>query len=108
MSDTTFDLGTSNQVPITVVATDANGNVVPNVVSVFNESDSTVVTLQVQPDGSAIAVRVSASAGSVVISATVTNPDGSTATGTLTLSLAEQVPVVPNVVNVEIVPGIPS
>lgn len=109
VSDSTFDLGTFSQLPISVVDTDASGNLVqgaPN--AVFTASDATVVTLSDQPDGSTVAVRVSDSAGSVVITATVTNADGSSASGTLTLSLAAVVQPVANVTDVQLVPGTPS
>jgi hypothetical protein len=108
MSDQTFDLGANSKVPLTAIGTDATGAVVPGAVAVFTSSDETILTLQTQADGSTIAARVAASAGSVTVSAKVTNPDGSTATGTLTVSLAAAGAPSTNVTNVEIVPGIAS
>ena len=108
MTDTTFDLGTNSQVPLSAIDTDANGNVMTGVPTVFSVPDSTVVTLTDNGDGTATAVRVSKDAGGVVITATATNADGTTASGTLNLTLASQVPPVVDVTNVEIVPGIPS
>jgi len=108
MNDTTFDLGTNAQVPISAIDTAADGSVVTGATTVFSVPDSTVVTLQDQSDGTTVAVRATKDAGSVVISGTVTNADGTTATGTLTLSLAAVVPPVVDVTGVELVPGTPS
>lgn len=109
MSDTTFDLWTNTQVPLSVLATDANDALVEEVpMAVFTSSDDTTVTVHDNGDGTAVAVRVKVDAGSAVVSAKVTNADGTEATGTLTITLAAQTVPVPNVVNVEIVPGIPS
>ncbi len=108
MADATFDLGTNTQVPLSTILTDDDGDLMTGVPTVFSVPDSTVVTLTDNGDGTATAVRVSKDAGSVVITATATNADGTTASGTLTLSLASQVPPVEDVTGVEIVPGIPS
>lgn len=108
MTDNSFDLGTFSQVPISAIDTDVDGNVVTGVTTVFSVPDSTVVTLQDQSDGTTVAVRATKDAGSVVITGTVTNADGTTASGTLTLSLSAIVPPVPDVTNVELVPGTPS
>ena len=112
MSDTTFDLRTSTQVPISAIATDAVGSVVVGAKTVFSVPDSTVVTLSDQSDGSTVAIRVANTAGTVVVTGVVTNADGTTATGTLTLSLSGGTtpppPYSSNVTNVELVPGTPS
>src|ERR1035437_817825 len=108
MTDATFDLGTNAQVPISAIDTDASGSVVTGAKTVFSVPDSTVVTLQDQADGTTVAVRVANTSGSVVVTGTVTNADGTTATGTLTLSLGAQVPPVTDVTSVELVPGTPS
>ena len=108
MSDTPFDLSTYSQVPISSITTDVNGNLVTVVPTVFSAPDSTVVTLQEQSDGTTVATRVTKDASSVVITGTVTNADGTTASGTLTLSLSAVAPVVSGVTSVELVPGTPS
>ena len=108
MSDSTFDLGTFTQVPVTAIATDVNGNVVTGATVVFSTPDATVVTLQSQSDGSTVAVRVSSGTGTVTLTGTVTNADGTTASGTLTLSLSAGTSAVGNVTSVELVPGTPS
>ena len=108
MTDTPFDLGTFSEVPISAIDTDTNGNVVTGVSTVFSAPDSTIVTLQDQSDGTTVAVRATKDAGSVVITGTVTNADGTTASGTLTLSLSATTPVVSGVTSVELVPGTPS
>src|ERR1035437_3174683 len=108
MSDTPFDLSTYSQVPISAITTDVNGNLVTGVPTVFSTPDSTVVTLQEQSDGTTVATRVTNDASSVVITGTVTNADGTTASCTLTLSLSATTPVVSGVTSVELVPGTPS
>lgn len=105
MSDTTFDLGTFSQVPLTVVDKDAAGDVVPGVSAVLTSSDPTVLTLQDQADGTTLALRATKNAGTVTVSAVVTNADGTTATGTLTITLAS---AFGDVTDVTIVPGTPS
>ena len=74
----------------------------------FTSSDSTVLTLTDQADGTTIALRATKSSGSVTVTATATNADGTTAVGTLSITFSAQVPPVVDVSNVEIVPGIPS
>jgi hypothetical protein len=108
MTDSTFDLGTFTQVPISAIATDAAGNVVSGAKTVYSTSDSTVVTLQDQPDGTTVAVRVSSAAGTVTVTGTVTNADGTSASGSLTLTLGSGTTGAGNVANVELVAGIPS
>ena len=108
MTDTPFDLGTFSEVPISAIDTDTNGNVVTGVPTVFSAPDNTVVTLQDQSDGTTVAVRATKDAGSVVITGTVTNADGTTASGTLTLSLSAVATVVSGVTSVELVTGTPS
>lgn len=108
MADTTFDLGVFSEVPISAVTTDADGDVLTGVPTVFSVPDSTVVTLQDQSDGTTVAVRATKDAGSVVITGTVTNADGTSASGTLTLTLSALVPPVEDVTSVELVPGTPS
>lgn len=91
MADTTFDLGANTSVPLSVVATDAAGNVIAGVNPVWTESDPTNVALAGQGDGSTVASRVAAaSAGSVTVTATVTNADGTTAVANLALTLSAQ------------------
>src|SRR5512140_3665822 len=68
MSDTSFDLGANNTVPLTVIATDAAGNVVPGLTPVLTSSDETVAT--VSADG--VVVRVALGGGSATVTATVT------------------------------------
>ena len=107
MTDSTFDLGSYTQVPISAIATDAAGNVV-SATTVFTTSDSTVVTLQDQADGTTVAVRVSSAAGTVTVTGTVTNADGTTASGSLTLTLSGGSTGAGPVANVELVAGVPS
>lgn len=112
MSDSTFSLGSYKQVPLTVIGTDASGNVVtsaapnPSVVS----SDTTLVTVAEQVDGSFVAARVGATAGTVVITATITNADGTSATGSLTIALdaVGSGTTSANVTSVQIVAGVPA
>lgn len=108
MSDTSFDLGTNTQVPLSTASTDAAGNPVDGSTIVWSTSDPNVVTLQDQGDGTVIAVRASKEAGSVVISASVTDAAGNSATGTLTLSVAEVVTGPGAIADVTIIPGEPS
>ena len=112
MSDVTFDLGTNTQVPISAVDTASDGSLIAGAKTVFSTPDSTVVTLSDQSDGSTVAIRVANTAGTVVVTGVVTNADGTTATGTLTLSLSGGTtpppPYSSNVTNVELVPGTPS
>ena len=103
MSDTTFDLGGLYQVPLIVVETDSAGTPVNGPKPVLTSSDETVVTLQEQADGTTVAVRATNNSGTVTITATVTNPDGTYASGNLVLSLATV-----DVTNVEITAGTPS
>src|ERR1035437_445030 len=108
MSDSTFDLGTFTQVPISAIVTDASGNVLSDK-TVFSTPDSSVVTLQDQADGTTVAVRVSSASGTVTVTGTVTNADGTTASGTLTLSLSSGSGTGTGAAaNVELVAGIPS
>ena len=108
MGTATFDLGQFTSVPLSTVATDANGNQL-TLPTVFSVDDTSLVAITDNGDGTAIASRVDAtSAGSVTISATVTNPDGSTVTGTLTFSLSAQSTPAANAVDVQIIPGQPS
>jgi hypothetical protein len=107
--DSFFSLGTYNKVPLTVLASDTAGNVVTGVTPVVTSSDTTVLALETAIDGTVTAVRVAASAGSAVVTAVVTNSDGSVATGTLTVSLDSQGGVgSSNVTSVEIVAGVPA
>src|ERR1035437_3897972 len=48
MSDSTFDLGTYTQVPITPIVTDVSGNVLTGTKTVYSTPDASVVTLQDQ------------------------------------------------------------
>lgn len=102
-----FDLGTLTSVPLTALASDASGNVVTLSTS-FAVDDPTVLTLTDHGDGTAVAVRARTDAGKATVTATVTNPDGSTITGTLEISIAAVGSPNGNAVAVEIVPGTPS
>ena len=107
----TFDLGTFNQVPLSISATDANGNTVSGVLPVWTDDDpaGATITLTDQADGSTIAVRVSTKSGTANITATVTNADGSTVSDTLTITIGDTGTGTPGAVaNVTIVPGQPS
>ena len=111
MASATFDLGTNNQVPLTFVETDANGNLVtPGVAPVVTSSDETVAVIVDDGAGNKSAVRVAQTAGSVTVTATVTNPSGSVVSGTLALTLgAVGGGTGPGeVADITIVPGIPS
>jgi hypothetical protein len=108
MADTTFDLGTNSQVPLSVIATDASGAIVPGATATFASSDDTVLTVTDNGDGTAVAVRASVAGGTAVVAAVVTNPDGTTASGTLTLTVGSQSTLSTNVTAVEIVPGLAS
>lgn len=108
VTDTTFDLGTNTSVPLSAIATDADGNVL-SLPTEYSVDDPSLVNLTDNGDGTAEAARASAdAAGSVKITAVVTNPDGSTITGTLSFSLSAQAAPPANAVNVEIVPGQPT
>jgi hypothetical protein len=116
MADTTFDLGVNTSVPLTVVATDAAGNVVAGVNPVWTESDAlnvaaaALIALAGQGDGSTVAYRlVASSAGSVTVTATVTNADGTTAIANLALTLSAQGGGTgAGVTGLTIVPGVPT
>ena len=111
MTDSTFSLGAAEtQVPISFIDTDVNGALVTGAKNVTSSSDTTVATVIDQPDGTSVVARVGVAGGTATISGTVTNPDGSSATGTLAVTIA---PAGSgggsgNVANVEIVPGIAS
>lgn len=108
MSDTSFDLGTNSQVPLSTSSVDAAGNPVEGVGIVWSSSDPNVVTLEDQGDGTVIAVRAVKSAGSVSITATVTDANGNSATGSLNLTVADQGTGSGAISDVTIVPGTPS
>lgn len=109
VSDNTFDLGTFTQVPLSIIARNAAGDTVPGVTPVWTSDDESIVTIKDNSDGTVTAVRVITTAGSVTIRASVTNADGSSAEGTLTLTLADQGTGTDTIVtDVEIVPGEPS
>lgn len=73
MSDTSFDLGTNTQVPLSTSSVDAAGNPVEGVGIVWESSDPSVVTLEDQGDGTVIAVRAVKSAGSVTGSGAISD-----------------------------------
>lgn len=104
MTDSTFDLGTNTSVPLTAVATDAAGNDATGPI-VFSGDGNVGITDN--GDGTALATRNDAGATTATITATVTNPDGTTVTGTLTISIAAQVAPSGNAVDVQIIPGTP-
>jgi hypothetical protein len=111
VADTSFDLGVNKSVPLTVVATDAAGNVIAGVNPVWTESDALNVALAGQGDGSTVASRLAAaSSGSVTVTATVTNADGTTAVANLTLALSAQggTGTGAGVTGLTIVPGVPT
>jgi hypothetical protein len=110
MAPATFDLGTFSKVPLTFVEVDANGNLVtPGVAPVVTSSDETIAVIVDDGAGNKSVARVAQTAGSVTVTATVTNADGSTATGTLALTLAAVGGgTTSNVADITIVPGIPE
>jgi hypothetical protein len=113
VSDTTFDLGANSEVPITVIPSDAAGNPVTNATPVITSSDETVVTIGTAADGTTLVARITKDTGTATITATFTKSDGSTVAGTLVLTLSPAGGTggstgVDTIVNVEIVPGIPS
>jgi len=111
MSDTGFDLATASSVPLSVVETRSDGSTNAGVSPVWSSSDEAQITLTDHGDGTVTAVRVQAGPGSAVVTAVVTNPDGSTVSGTLTLTLGDATPPPPPpaaVTDVAIVPGTPS
>jgi hypothetical protein len=112
MTDSTFSLGgNQTQVPLSAIDTDANGALVTGApAAVWASEDETIISLKDQGDGTVTATRVAAAGGTVTVTATVTNADGSTAVGTLVLTVAAAGVggSVGNVANVEIVPGIAS
>ena len=105
--DTTFNLANLKSVPLTTVASDANGTVVEGITPSMTVSDETIATLETAADGTVSLVRVAQTSGTVVVTATVTNADGSTATGTLTVSLDAVTTGALVVTDIEIVPGTP-
>ena len=111
MSADNFDLGAFNKVPLTVISTDAAGNLVSGATPVLTSADETVITIQDDGAGNKVAVRVASTAGTATITATVTNADGSSVQGTLSLTLGAAgtgTPPAGGVANVQIVPGTPS
>ena len=108
MSADNFDLGTFTKIPLSIICTDAAGNLVTGVTPVDTSSDETVLTLQDYGAGNKVAVRVAATAGTATVTATVTNPDGTVVSGTLSLTLSAVVTPAAGVANVRIVPGTPS
>lgn len=103
MADTVFDLSTFSNLPL--VATDENGNPITSLTVTWSVPDATVVTLTDNGNGTATLVRSAAAGGTVVVTATVANADGTTASGTLTVTLSA---VTPSVTTLTIVPGSPS
>lgn len=110
MSDSTFDLGTFSQVPLSAVQTTADGTVVPGGPVTWASGDETVLTLEDNGDGTVTAIRAITGPGGVTVTATVTNADGSSASGTIALTLSDTTPPPPPdvVTDVAIVPGTPS
>jgi hypothetical protein len=111
MSNTTFDLGANSQVPLTVIPTDAAGNLVTGAIPVVASSDETVVTIGTAADGTTLVTRVTKSSGTATVKATFTKSDGSSVEGTIVLTLSP-VGAAGNpadaIANVELVPGIAS
>lgn len=113
LSASTFSIGaTQTQVPLSAIDTDANGALVEGApAAVWASEDETIISLKDQGDGTVVATRVAATGGTVTVTATVTNADGTTAVGSLVLTVAAAGGVggsVGNVTSVEIVPGIAS
>lgn len=109
MSADSFDLGSFKSVPLTVIATDVDGNVVSGATPSVTSGDTSVATIETAFDGTVSLVRASTSAGSVTISATVSNASGTTATGTLTVTLSDQGSTgAGEVTDVTIVAGVPA
>jgi hypothetical protein len=112
MSNDNFDLGAFNKVPLTVISTDAAGNLVSGATPVLTSSDETVITIQDDGAGNKVAVRVASTPGTATITATVTNADGTVVSGSLSLTLGAVggagTPPAGGVANVQIVPGTPS
>jgi len=110
MSDGAFDLGTATSVPLSVTELDAAGAAIePPVAPAWKSDDEMTLSLTDNGDGTVTAVRVSALGGTVTVHATVNNPDGSSATGSLAISLTPQAPPpVAVVADVAIVPGTPT
>jgi hypothetical protein len=114
VSDLTNDLGTNSQLPLSIGnAVDSNGSPVDTtgVLPVWSSSDEGSLTLSDQADGSTLAVRAIKSAGSAVVTAVVTNADGSSATSTMTISFADQgggTGGAGSIASFDIVPGVPS
>ena len=109
MTDSTFNLGTFNSVPLSFIETAADGSLItPGVAPVVTSSDETAVVIVDDGAGNMSAVRVALTAGSATISATVTNASGSVVTGTLTITVGAIVTAPPEVANIQIVPGTPS
>jgi hypothetical protein len=113
VSDGTFDLGANSEVPITVIPSDAAGNEVTGVTPVVTSSDETVVTIDTAADGTTLVARISKDTGTATVTATFTKSDGTSVAGTLFLTLTPAGGTgggtgVDSIVNVEIVPGIPS
>lgn len=105
----TFDLGTLNTVPLSAIATGASGDVL-TLPTVWSVDDPSVVTITDNGDGTAVATRVVVTSGKVTVTATVTNPDGSTVQDSLEIDLASQTPAPAgeNATAVVIVPGVAS
>jgi hypothetical protein len=99
-----FQLHDSEQVLLSVAATDAEGN--PSGATIaFSSSDDTIVAVTDNGDGTALAVASPGAAGlgSATVSVTATDADGSTASG------AFDIEVIPgDTVAVNITPGTPE
>jgi VCBS repeat-containing protein len=112
VSDLSNDLGINSQLPLSIGnAVDSNGSPVDTtgVLPVWSSSDEGSLTLSDQADGSTLAVRAIKSAGSAVVTATITNADGSTATSTISISFADLGGGTSgSIASFDIVPGVPS
>jgi hypothetical protein len=99
-----FQLHDTEQVPVSVAATDAEGN--PSGAAItFSSSDDTIAAVTDNGDGTAVVVASPGAAGlgTASITATATDADGSTASGTF------DVEVIPSdTVAVNITPGTPE
>jgi hypothetical protein len=107
MSDATIG-ATENSVPFTVIASNSGTGDVLTLPTVTTVDDASVASITDNGDGSGVVTRADAAGGSATLTATVTNPDGTTVVVTAVVTIEAQSATAENADTAEIVFGTAS